>query len=634
MGDNVLSLVEVQHSFGERPILDNLTLGINRGDKTGLIGNNGAGKSTLLKVIGGLILPDDGQVILRSGERLHFLQQVPDLPGDQTPRMVLKESLKPLIDAVNAYEEASSQLSGDTESLLAAVEQLNAWDWEHKLKKAAQMLEIENFLDQNISNLSGGQQKRVDLARMILIDASIILLDEPTNHLDAGTTEWLEQWLRSTDKTVLVVTHDRYFLENVVDRIAELREGQVRIFPGTYSAYLEARMTEDEYVNRVRHRRLRLLQNELAWARKSPSARTTKSKSRLSRLDNLKSEVRDLRVNDEASKIQFNQSPRLGKTILELVDVRFQYPNGDELIHGLSLILRKGERFGIIGPNGCGKTTLMRLLEGSMKESRGTIRRGKNTLVELFDQHRAFLDPEKTLHETLIPEGGDFVFPPNEERVHIASWLTRFGFRSGSQKMKVKSLSGGERNRLAISAFVLKEANLLLLDEPTNDLDIFTLNLLENALTSFDGCVIVISHDRYFLDKVVTGIIAYDREDPGGQVQVYQGDYTTYRRVHQVEAEKRKATARLKTTPKHVETPKTKKSRLTYGEKIEFEGLEDRVEEADQRVAELESKLGDPELWTGDGQQGRALQEELNAAKEAAMELMDRWEELSMKAEA
>ena len=255
MSDNVLSLVEVEHSYGERAILDGLT-GIDRGAKVGLIGNNGAGKSTLLNVIGGLIAPDAGEIIMRSGEQLHFMQQVPDLAPNSTPRELLEETLTHLIEAVRAYEEASANMSGEATALLDEVERLGAWDWEHRLKRAAQNLQLEEFLDRPVHSLSGGQQKRVDLARMLLIDASILLLDEPTNHLDAVTTEWLEQWLHETEKTVIVVTHDRYFLERVVNRIAELRDGYVRMYPGSYSTYLEARMAEDEHVNRVRHRRL------------------------------------------------------------------------------------------------------------------------------------------------------------------------------------------------------------------------------------------------------------------------------------------------------------------------------------------------------------------------------------------
>lgn len=634
MSDNVLSLVDVEKSFGDRMILDQVSFGLDRGAKVGLIGNNGAGKSTMLRIIGRKMDPDAGEVVVRAGEAIHFLEQVPELPEEKTPRQVFHDAIRPLLNAIQAYEKASAALSDDAEAILDTVDRLGGWDWEHRIKKASQTLRLTDFLDQKIGNLSGGQQKRVDLARMLLIDAPILMMDEPTNHLDAATTEWLEQWLKVSEKTIIVVTHDRYFLERVVQLIAELREGHLRIFPGSYSVYLEARTTEDEHLGRVRHKRLRLLQQELAWSRRSPSARTTKSRSRLGRLTGLKNEVRGLQIDEQASQIQFGKGPRLGKTIMELVDVHYNYPDGAELVHGLSLILRKGERFGIIGPNGCGKTTLMHLLNEGLRESSGTVRRGKNTHVEMFDQHRSFLDPEKTLHETLIPEGGDFVFPPHEERVHIASYLTRFGFASGAQKMKVRSLSGGERNRLAISAFVLKDANLLLLDEPTNDLDIFTLNLLENALNTFDGCVIVISHDRYFLDKVVTGIIAYDTEDPAGKVQVYQGDYTTYRRIHLVEAEKRKLAERQEILPEKKKSKSKKKSRLTYGERIEFEGIEKQIEAADGRVQSLEAQLTDPEIWTQDPDKAITIQTQLDGARAASETLLSRWEELSLKAEA
>ncbi|MBT9559287.1 MAG: ABC-F family ATP-binding cassette domain-containing protein, partial [Myxococcales bacterium] len=509
MSDNILSLVGASKRFGDLTVLDNVTIGIDRGEKVGLIGPNGTGKSTLMRLIAGagtVVGPtpertevlDEGTVAIRNDARLFFLEQEPRFPDDATPRELLLACITPLRAAIARYEELVVKGDSRADAVLEEIERLGGWDYEHRLERAAS--EVGLPLDRTVAGMSGGEKKRVALAQMLVSGADFWLLDEPTNHLDAETTEWLEETLSGSSKTVLLVTHDRYFLDRVADRMLSLRRGEMKAYDGNYSDYLEARAIEDALEGRARDRRERLFLAELDWARRMPKARTTKSRFRMDRVGELEASLKI--VPDRAAiGFSFGDPPRLGKTILETVSIFKAYGERD-LIHGLSLTLRRGERIGIVGRNGCGKSTLLRMMAGDIAPDRGTVTRGSNTEIAWLDQYRLrHLDLTKTVRATVVPEGGDTVFF-GEEKIHVASWLDRFGFPSKTHLMKVASLSGGERNRLAIARFLLEKANLLLLDEPTNDLDLDTLNLLEAALVEFPGCVIVVTHDRYFLDKV------------------------------------------------------------------------------------------------------------------------------------
>ncbi|MEC8025395.1 MAG: ABC-F family ATP-binding cassette domain-containing protein, partial [Myxococcota bacterium] len=590
MGENVISLVGLDKRFGERLILDDVTLGFERGQHIGLIGANGAGKSTLMKIIASLEPADGGEVVLRNTVKLHFLHQDPPLADTATAREVLQARFLPLIDAIAAYEQAVMDMDDAAEVLLERIESLGGWDWQHRLDRAASSVGLVD-VDQVIGTMSGGQKKRVALAEMVLSGADILLLDEPTNHLDPDTIDWLEDWLQHCDGTVILVTHDRYFLDRVVTHMVELREGRLRTYPGNYTEYLVRRTEEDDLRARTRKRRLQVLKAELEWARRSPKARTTKQKARLSRIDDQQSEVRRLRAEDEMEGFRFGTPPRLGKTILELVSVTKTYGGLPTLIDRFSLIVRRGERLGVIGPNGCGKTTLLKLIADTLEPDSGTVTRGTNTKIAWFDQNRAFLDPNETVRATVTPEGGDYVFM-GDQKIHVVGWLQRFSFPTQTHNMKVGSLSGGEQNRLAICRFLLTDANVLLLDEPTNDLDIMTMNLLEAALVEFQGCVLVVSHDRYFLDKVSTGIIAFEPDPTGettGRVTTVQGDWTHYQRIRlkELEAEKQRAKdAREAERKARAAAPKPTpvKRGLSYREKQEFDGIEAAIEAAEAQV--------------------------------------------------
>jgi len=651
---NLLNLKEADKAFGERIILDGVTLGVDLGDKVGLIGENGAGKSTLLKILSGIEVLDEGDLVVRGELHVAYVAQEPELREDVRARDILAEPLADVVEAIARYERLAAALDPEAEIVLEQIEAQGGWEWEHRLEKAAQTTGVAD-LDARVAQLSGGERKRVALARMLLeIERakgqkrpSLVLLDEPTNHLDAATVEWLERWVAEQAQAAIIVTHDRYFLDASANRMLEVREGQVRGYAGGFTDYLAARADEEAHQARVRKRRLGVLKTELEWARRSPKARTSKSKARLAGVDALSSEVKELQKRQEQAKFKFGSSPRLGKTILELEHLHKAYEEDLPLLDGLNLILRKGDRIGIVGPNGSGKSTLLRLIAGLEEPDSGFVKLGANTQLAYFDQHRSVLDEDAMVRDIVAPEGGDYVFIGGTEKVHVASWLERFAFRGDVHRMPVTRLSGGERNRLAIARFLLQPANVLLLDEPTNDLDIYTLALLEQALVAFEGCVLTVSHDRYFLDKVATAILAFERDltETAGEVTLVEGDYTTYRRLRLAELEAQaqaRATARRKAEQAErkaaeqasaAKTDQAVNKKLTWAEAREFEGLEPKIEALEGEVDELETVLGSAEVWAGDGAEGRKLTEQLDAKKAEVEQLMARWEELAERAE-
>ncbi len=651
MAEHLISLKDVSKSIAGRVLFESLTMGIDKGDKIGLIGANGAGKSTLLRVLCGETPADDGDVNRRRDLRMRVVTQLPDFEDAKTGREVLHRALGPAAELVQRYEKKVEDVdwagSNEAASLLEAIEAAGGWEIEHRIEGAASVLGLNtDKLDSDLQHYSGGERKRLSLAALSLSDVELVVLDEPTNHLDAETVSWLENWLGNTSAAVIVVTHDRYFLDAVAKRMLELRGGELRGYRGGYTDYVAQRVIEEANRTELHHRRLRHLMGELAWAKKSPQARTTKSQSRLDRVEESQKEVEKLGARAPellAKDFAFGEAPRLGNTILELRDLSLGY--GEKpLVQELELRLRAGERIGILGPNGAGKTTLFKAIAGTLKPMAGEIVHGKNTQIAYLDQERSILpeDETTTLEEVVIPEGGDSVFF-GDRSIHIASWMSRFGFLHGDLSRPLSTLSGGERNRLALARFLLEKANVLLLDEPTNDLDIETIGLLEDALADFKGCVLVISHDRYFIDKVVTGVLVYEAiEDGSGSKVFYQpGGYTDY------------TSARGKVKPlgapsSAVEMPverrapaedksqggpaKKQKSNLTFAERIEFETAEAKVDEAEEEVARLQALLEDPTVWHGQGEEGRELQVELESAQAGSEKLFERWQYLADKA--
>ena len=632
MADNILSLTGVCKAYGAAPVLDGVTLGIDDGQKVGMIGANGAGKSTLLRIIAGLEVADEGEVATRREATVAYLQQVPQLTPGVTIRDILREPFAPLIECIAAYERAAMAEAPDAGDLLERIELLGGWDYDHRVERAATQVGLPDC-DLEVDILSGGERKRVALARVVLQAPDLILLDEPTNHLDADTVEWLEHWLAATPAAVLLITHDRYFLDHVINRIIELRGGQLRFYPGNYTDYIGARAIEEAQRERSRHRQLRLLMTELEWARRSPPARTTKSRARLDQIGDIQDEVRRLSNAPLEVEFDFGAAPRLGKTILEARGLCHRYGDGPALLHDVEFALHNGERLGVIGPNGAGKSTLLKIVLGELAPDSGELTVGKNTTFAYFDQERSRLDDETPVRDIVCPDG-DFVFPGGR-KTHVAGWLDRFGFSKRALLQRVGTLSGGERNRLALAVFLLEDANVLVLDEPTNDLDIDSLNVLEEALLRFEGCVIVVTHDRYFLDKIATGLLAFEQAYlRAGTVTYLPGEYTHYRdhRLAQLKADRQERQRAQSEADKQARRAAAqapaKPRRLTHQEAKELETMEARIETAEARASALETALADPALWIDGGAGGQEAQQAHLSAQAEVEALYARWEVL------
>ena len=629
----ILRMDEGSKSFGEKPLLDGTSLVLHQGERVALIGDNGTGKSTLLRIITADVELDQGSMTVTPDATVGMFEQVPVLPEDATVTEVLEAVMEPLRRDIARYEELAANMDPRAEGLMSRIERAGGWEWGHRIEEARQRVGLDKP-DARVGTLSGGYRRRLALARLLLGRPDLILLDEPTNHLDTDTIEWMEAWLAAYEGTLLLVTHDRYFLDRVATAIVELRGGKLRRYDGNYADYLEARAEEDATRERTLQRRARLLATELEWARRQPKARGGKSKARLQRIDDAEEEQRVGRQRAARPDFRLTARPKKGGMVLEVEDLEFAFEGHEPLIQGLSFGLERGDRVGLVGPNGTGKTTLLRLLQGELEPTGGRIRRGGRTDIAYFDQERSHLDPEDTVRGCVLPQGGEFV-TFGGAKLHVLSWLKRFGFSAEAQDRKVGRLSGGERNRLAMARFLLEEANLVLLDEPTNDLDLFTISVLEEALLEFKGCVLVVSHDRYFLDRIATGILGYEPSSKTpGHVAFVKGDYSTYRALRmENEAAEEAATKPAKKKaqskePKVQEGPKP----LTYGEKMELEEIPAKIEAAEADVARLQEKLADPTLWQGDQSEAMALQQQATEKQGTLAELYARWEALEERA--
>jgi ATP-binding cassette subfamily F protein uup len=639
MATPILTIHDLHLAFGERMIFNGLSLAIEPGHKVGLIGDNGAGKSTLVKVIMGLERAQRGDVAIARQTRIGWLPQVPELDPNRSARSLIAEGLKTLVDTIAAYE-AALMAGEDGDALLHRIEELGGFDFEHRIDAIADALHIGD-LERPAGEMSGGQQKRVALARMLLENPDLILLDEPTNHLDVETVEWLEQTIARSQAAWLIVTHDRYFLDRAVTHMAELRNGTLQSYRGDYEAYLESRAIEEERRAAEGHRKLQLLKTELEWSRRQPKARTVKSEARLQRVEALADEVRGLKAVTPVANFDFGDStPRLSKTVIRLEHATIGYDRASPLVENFDLIIGRGERLGIVGRNGAGKSSLLKVLHQQLSPLAGEVVFGPETITALFDQHRSVLDDDTTIHRTIQPEGNDTVYPGADggKPTHIAAWLARFAFSARQLNMPVRSLSGGERNRLALARFLLTSANVMLLDEPTNDLDLTTLAILEEALLQFHGTVILVSHDRYFLDRVATRLVAFEDWPPARrEVFIQPGGWTSYRRLRaplleeawsEHERRRKEAEKALRSKP----TAPPPAAGLSAKEKKELQQIEVDIAKCEAAIADLDAHLTDAAAWEGNGERGRRLTAERDAAQARLGTLMARWEDLAARA--
>lgn len=514
-----------------RQILKNIYLSFFYGAKIGIIGLNGSGKSTLLKIIAGKEKSYDGEVVFSPGYSVGMLDQEPDLDNSKTVREVVEEGVQEVVDLLKAYEEVNNKflepLSDDEMSKLIEeqgrltdlIEQKDAWELDSKLERAMDALRCPEG-DAPVKNLSGGERRRVALCRLLLSEPDILLLDEPTNHLDAESVEWLEKHLQQYKGTVIAVTHDRYFLDHVAGWILELDRGEGIPWKGNYSSWLEQKTKRMEQEEKSASKRRKTLERELEWVRMAPKARQAKSKARLSSYEKMLSE--DVKQKEEKLELFIPDGPRLGNKVFEFNQVSKAY--GDKVLYeNLSFSLPPAGIVGVIGPNGAGKTTLFRLMMGLEQADKGSFEIGETVKIGYVDQAHAEIDPEKTVYE--IISGGHDDIKLGNRTMNARAYVSRFNFSGTDQNKKAGILSGGERNRLHLALTLKQEANVLLLDEPTNDIDVNTLRALEEGIENFAGCAVIISHDRWFLDRVATHMLAFEGDS---QVYFFEGGYTEY----------------------------------------------------------------------------------------------------------
>jgi ATP-binding cassette subfamily F protein uup len=628
----LLRAADVTVTFGSRTLFDKVEFVIEAQERVGLVGLNGTGKSTLMKVLAGALKADSGVLQVQRGARVEWLPQEPTFPEGATVASELEVAQAPLKAALDEHTRLSALLSsgeGDDSTLTRlaelseSIERHGGWDTSFHARKLLDRLGVKDW-ERPISELSGGLKKRVAIARALLAQPDLLMLDEPTNHLDADTVAWLEGELDGFPGALLLVTHDRYFLDGLVDRIVEVNapgtaDTGLISYPGNYETYLEQKMVNLENASLGEHKRQRWIAQEVAWLRKGVEARRTKSKARIERARKLLTERGFVRP--QVPELQVAEAPRLSQTVIEAKRVAKRF--GERTIFSnVSVIVQPGERIGIVGPNGVGKTTLLRTLLGELTPDEGTVVIGPRTKVAYYDQQRATLDEETTVAEAVWSD--DWVLL-GQQKVRLSDYLDDLGFPVPAQKQKVKALSGGERNRLLLARVFLEGANVLVLDEPTNDLDLQTLNVLERLLRQFEGVVMLVTHDRYFLDKVASSILALEGD---GRVTRYEGNWSMYRRLRPASSVAPPVAPKPAKTEPPPAPPGTKKaSRLSYKDQRELDGMEAAIEKAETVKSGLEQQLSSPSVLSNATEVAR-LSTELDTASREVERLYERWQAL------
>ena len=631
----ILSLTNAHLAYGHVALLDGAAFALEPGERLGLIGRNGAGKSSLLKVLAGLEKLDDGLLQMTQGLRVCYVPQEPMFDGASTVFDVVSEGLAET-RALRARYEAHAP-GEDLDALQSRIEALDGWNWEQRVQTTLAQLHLDG--ERRIDSLSGGMNKRVALAQALVASPEVLLLDEPTNHLDLDSIAWLEGLLRGFDGSLMLITHDRAFLDAVATRIVELDRGVLRSYPGNFSAY--ERLKEEQLAAEAlaSARADKLLAQEEQWIRKGVEARRTRSVARVQRLQQLRAARKARREVLGQVRLELDAGAPSGKIVAELRDVGFRYvPDGPPLIAHFSATVLRGDKVGLIGPNGAGKTTLLKLILGELQPTHGSVRQGTRLEVAYFDQLRGRLDLDATLADSISP-GSEWV-EFNGQRKHVMSYLSDFLFAPQRAHAPVRTLSGGERNRLLLARLFALPANVLVLDEPTNDLDIDTLELLEELLQSYSGTVFLVSHDRRFLDNVVTSTIAWEGDVSPGLWREYEGGYEDWK----LQRERSRAAAPpAPPAPSAPPAPKpaapappppesrTATRKLSFKEQRELQEMPARIEalEAEQRA--IAERLAGSELYTREPQQVAPLQARYAQIEEELMQALERWEALSAR---
>ncbi|MGP1990659.1 ABC-F family ATP-binding cassette domain-containing protein [Zobellia laminariae] len=620
---NLLTVENISKSYGERVLFKDLSFGINKGQKIALIAKNGTGKTSILNIMSGLDSPDSGQVNYRKGIRVSFLDQEPDLDPNLTVEETIFASDNEILQVINAYEKAlhNTEDADAYQIAFEAMERFDAWDFETLYKQILSKLKLDN-LDANVGLLSGGQKKRLALADAIINKPDLLVLDEPTNHLDLEMIEWLEEYFAKENMSLFMVTHDRYFLERVCNEIIELENGQLYPYKGNYSYYLEKREARIEQESVEQHKSERLFKKELEWMRKQPKARTTKSKSRIDDFSTIKDKASQRR-NDHEIQLEINME-RVGSKILELHKLVKSYPE-KPILDKFDYTFTKGERIGIIGKNGTGKSTFLNIVTGSDQPDSGKVIVGDTIKFGYYTQKGINIKEGQKVID-VIREFGDFIPLMKGRQISAQQLLERFLFDRKKQYDFVDKLSGGERKRLYLCTILIQNPNFLILDEPTNDLDIVTLNVLESFLLDFPGCLIVVSHDRYFMDKIVDHLFIFRGN---AVIEDFPGNYSDFRAYEDskvLESREEKANTKEVTANKIEQKKSSPKNKLPYLEQKEYNNLEKDIKKLEAKKVKVQNQFADSSL---SGEEIDKLSIELKEINEAIEAKTERWFELS-----
>lgn len=619
---NFLTLENVTKSYGEKILFRNISLHIDKGQKIGLIAKNGTGKSTLLRVIAGLegSEGENARILMRKDIRIGWLEQEPVFPPDIDVLTAALDPANPMVRVVQRYERALAQPE-NTEELQEAMAQMDlrhAWSFEARVKEMLYRFRLDDF-SQKVGSLSGGQQKRLALAKILLEDPDFLILDEPTNHLDVEMIEWLEEYLQQPGITLFMVTHDRYFLENVCDSIIELEGGQLRRYSGSYADYLEKKALREEVEATTYERQSKLLKRELEWVRRSPAARTTKAKARVDAYYERKEANEALRKKPEEMTIAIKEN-WLGSKVVELHNISKAF-GGKKILDNFTYKFKRRERVGIVGPNGSGKSTFLDILTGALPPDTGKVVIGDTIIFGHYRQEGIQLPEDKRVIE-VVRDIADHIPLEKGKELSAAQLLERFLFSRPQQQVYVSQLSGGERRRLYLLTVLMKNPNFLILDEPTNDLDVLTLQVLEDFLEDYPGCLVIVTHDRYFMDRLVEHLFVFEGN---GKIKDFNGTYAEYRALKRTETAQNRPTL-------PAETPKATSSAapgLTNTERNELKRLEKELAALERRKQEILQQFDNANLSPTDISR---LSEELGALQKTLEEKELKWLELAEKA--
>ncbi|CAD6522260.1 ATP-binding cassette domain-containing protein [Paraburkholderia metrosideri] len=642
---SLYTITGAQLAFGHVALLDHADFSLEAGERVGLIGRNGAGKSSLLTIVADLAKPDDGLVTRQQNLTTVYVPQEPEFDQDDTVFDAVAAGLTHARALLDEYDVVANQLADEPEgaqhdelmsrmnTLQSSLDAADAWNWSTRVATTLQQIGLNGEL--RVGSLSGGMQKRVALARALVVQPDVLLLDEPTNHLDFDGIRWLEELLVSLRTGLLFITHDRAFLDRVATRIVELDRGRLLSYPGNFSAYQERKAQQLE-IERVENDKAdKLLAQEEVWIRKGVEARRTRSVGRIARLVEMRNQRAERRNVQGNVKLDVGQGEKSGKIVAELTDVTKRY-GSRTVVDNFTATVMRGDKIGFVGPNGAGKTTLLKMILGELAPDEGTVRVGTNLQVAYFDQMRAQLDLEKSLADTISP-GSEWV-EVNGQKKHVMSYLGDFLFAPERARSPVKSLSGGERNRLLLARLFARPANVLVLDEPTNDLDIPTLELLEELLTEYDGTVLLVSHDRAFLDNVATSVIA---SEGGGKWREYVGGFTDWQ-IQRDRSQKMALDAQKEANKEAGKDAAPSKepaegrqaqrvAKLSFKEQRELEALPGKIAALEAEQKTIGTQLEDGSVFAKDPKEGTRLTERYAAIDEELMIALERWDELEKR---